>query len=335
MPTPESTSRPCYSLRLIRPFLRLLERHPAFPPELLAPLYALDPDERLPINAVHELLRGATELTGDPDLGLKAARELELGEFGAVEYVAQSARTVRDAIDVIGRYLHLVNDAIEFRLELQGKLAIVKLHNSVVMPRAAETFEVAAFQVAIRRRADADTLQGRTIHFTHERPSDVSEYEKTFDAEVLFSQPFTGFSFDAATLELPLPWRDPYLHEVLRRHADQAVASLPKVESFVERVRGLVLEDLPQNKASAKQIADRLHMSVRTLSRRLEEDGTSFRDLLNDVRKHLALRYASSTDLDLTEIAFLLGFSSSAVFHRSFKRWTGVTPRDYRQAHRG
>jgi AraC-like DNA-binding protein len=284
---------------------------------------------------VHELLRGAVEMTGDPDLGLKAARELEAGEFGALEYVALSSSTVRDAIEVVGRYMKLVNDAVDFKLELEGDLAIVKLENSVVMPRAAETFEAGAFHVAVRRRCGPETLQGRAVHFMHERPSDVSEYERTFDVEVKFSQPFTGFSLDRTALDTKLPWNDPHLHTILRQHADQAIASLPKVQSFAERVRALVVEDLPRGRATAKQIADRLHMSVRTLSRRLEDEHLTFRDLINDVRRHLALRYASTTDLDLTEIALLLGFSSSAVFHRSFKRWTNMTPIEYRHSHRG
>lgn len=334
--SPPSVSRPSYSMRLVRPFLRVIGRQPGLPAGFLDPLYALDPDDRLPIATVHELLRGALEITHDEDLGLEAARELEVGEFGVAEYVAMSADSVRAAVEVIGRYMKLLNDALDFQLDVQGDRAIVKLQSAVVLPRAAETFEAACFHVAVRKRFDAKTMPGGTVCFQHAQPADLSEYAKTFDdVQVLFSQPYTGFTFDRASLDIVLPSRDQHLHELMRRHADHALSELPKVQSFVERVRALIAEELKLGNATSTRIADRLHVSVRTLSRRLEEEGTTFRDLLNEVRKHLALRYAATTDMQLTEIALLLGFSSAAVFHRSFKRWTGKTPLEYRQARRG
>jgi AraC-like DNA-binding protein len=336
MQLPAVSTRPCYSLRLVRPFLRLLAQHPSVPPGLLDPLAAMDLDARLPVNTVHELLRGAVALTGDPDIGLKAARAFEPGEFGALEYAAFSADTVARAVEVIGRYLKLVNDAVDFQLRTQGALAVVELHNSVVMPRAAEAFEAAAFYVAVRMRCGTELLPGRSVSFTHEAPQDTREYERTFDTlQVRFGQPCAGFTFDAAALEKPMPAGDHQLHEILLRHVDHALAQLPKAESLVARVRELIVAELPTGKTDASWIAKRLHMSGRTLARRLEDEGATFRQLQNDVRKQLALRYASTTDLQLSEIALLLGFSSATVFHRSFKRWTGMTPVEYRQSHRG
>src|SRR6476619_4476015 len=98
-------------MRLVRPFLALLRKSPGFPVAILAPLEAMEPDERLPIPTMLELLRGGLEITGDQDLGLKAARMIEAGDYGALEYAASSASTVRAAFEVISRYLGLVNDA--------------------------------------------------------------------------------------------------------------------------------------------------------------------------------------------------------------------------------
>jgi AraC-like DNA-binding protein len=95
------------------------------------------------------------------------------------------------------------------------------------------------------------------------------------------------------------------------------------------------LKELEGGNPSAVRIASALHMSGRTLTRRLEDEGTTFKDLLDDLRKSLSLRYVGSTDLGLSEIAFLLGFSQSAAFHRAFKRWTQQTPLEYRRARRG
>src|SRR5688572_33213968 len=93
-----SFSRPCYSMRLVRPWLKCLRGYATVPPEVIAPLEALDVEDRLPMDALHELMRGAIVLTGDEDIGLKAARQIEKGSFGALEYAAGTARTGRDAV---------------------------------------------------------------------------------------------------------------------------------------------------------------------------------------------------------------------------------------------
>jgi AraC-like DNA-binding protein len=119
---------------------------------------------------------------------------------------------------------------------------------------------------------------------------------------------------------------------VLRKYADVLLAELPKAESLTERVRALITEQLVAGEPSAERIARALHMSRRTLARKLDQEGTSFKDLLEGTRRHLALRYVGGHDLGMTEIAFLLGFSQAAPFHRAFKRWTGQTPLEYRRA---
>jgi hypothetical protein len=107
---PHDTTQLCFSARLIAPFVALLRQLPNIPAEVLDPLENMDPDARLPITSVHELLAGAIHLTGDPDIGLKAAREIKPGMYGALEYAARSAATWGDAAATVGRYMRLVND---------------------------------------------------------------------------------------------------------------------------------------------------------------------------------------------------------------------------------
>src|SRR4051812_28503351 len=114
--TLESTQL-CYSARLVVPFVRYLRRLPAISPELLDPLNAIDPDERIPIATVHELLAGAIHLSGDLDIGLHAAREIVPGDYGALEYAARSAPTWGDGANLVGRYMRLINDALRFSLQ--------------------------------------------------------------------------------------------------------------------------------------------------------------------------------------------------------------------------
>ena len=100
-------------------------------------------------------------------------------------------------------------------------------------------------------------------------------------------------------------------------------------------MRSLIARDLAGGDASIDQVAKALSLSPRTLGRRLEEEGTTFKDVREDLRRRLALQYVGGQDLGLSEIAFLLGFSDAAAFHRAFKRWTGQTPLEYRRSKRG
>ena len=329
-------AQPCYAARLLRPYLRVLRRYPGFPAELLAPLDALDPDERVPIAPMLELLRAAVDMTGDPDLGLKAAREIEPGDYGAIEYVVNSASSMHAAMQLTGRYLPLINDALHFSLRVENRKALIQLDSRMVLPRAAVDFQSAAFYITTLHHR-ADTIDpDYEAWFTHPQPQSIAEYQRTFaPGRVRFNAAFNGFVLDARLLEQPFASADPRLHDVLRKYADVLMADLPKAESMTERVRSLITELLSSGEAGADRIARLLHMSRRTLARKLEHEGTSFKELLDDTRRRMALRYVGGHDLGLTEIAFLLGFSQAGPFHRAFRRWTGSTPLEYRRSRRG
>ena len=333
---PAQPSRPCYSMRLVRPFLRVLQRHPAIPEGMLDPLFALEADDRIPIETLHELLRGALVLTQDPYLGLKAGRELQIGEFGVLDYLTWSSPKLDDAIAIIVRYMQLVNDALTIRRESQGDFAIVRLESAVKLPASAEAFEVACFAVVLAMRFGSMEVPQHEVYFTHEAPLSVDEYELTFPrASLHFCQEFAGFRFPRWALDLELPSSDPHLHDVLLRHAETLLSGLPKVESFVARVREAVVGELRGGNPNAKHIARLVHVSTRTLARRLEEEGTNFRAVVDDLRRRMALSYAIDSDMQISEIALLLGFSNSSAFNHAFKRWTGEAPLDYRRARRG
>jgi AraC-like DNA-binding protein len=324
-------------MRLVRPFLKIFGRDPRFPKELLDPLWAMDPDERMPMTVSLELLRGGIAITGDENIGLKAAAEVERGDYGVLEYVARSAPTLGAATEILGRYLALVSDAVRFTLEVKDGRAQIRLESTVVLPRANADFQSAAFFWASRLMMGEDAVNHPVeVWFEHTEPADLSEYGQAFlGNKVMFGMPWNGFVFDAALLDQPMPGADDKLHVLIRKHADALLEELPRAQSFTQRVRELLLKELEGGNPSAVRIASALHMSGRTLTRRLEDEGTTFKDLLDDLRKSLSLRYVGSTDLGLSEIAFLLGFSQSAAFHRAFKRWTAQTPLEYRRARRG
>jgi AraC-like DNA-binding protein len=313
-----------YSIGFVRPFaIKFIEG-----------FRDLDSDARIPIAVAHTLLDTVVEAVGDPDFGLKAGRAISVGDIGALDYAMSSAATVHEAIEVAARYIRLVNDGLAIRLDVEGKRAIVRLESQVVLPRTAEDFLLSAFYRGQSHRLLRDPSQVE-CWFIHAEPGNKLEYERTFaPAIVRFSAPCCGIVFDKSYLETPLESADSKLHSVLRKHADQMLSELPKTRNLTEKIRTLIANELPHGQPRIGYIARQLSMSARTLERRLESDGTTFTQLLDDLRRGLAQQYVVSRDLSLSEVAFLLGFSHSAAFHRAFKRWTGQTPLVYRRTFR-
>jgi AraC-like DNA-binding protein len=324
----------CYSARLIEPFVRVLANDARIDGAALDALKTLDPDARVPIARAHELLELAVSWSQDPDLGLKAGQLMSTGDCGAVDYAISSAANVREAIAQATRFARLVNDVIALPLELEGERAVLRLECELPIPRAAADFMMAGF-FSTHARAWLVELAGLECWFRHPAPADTGEYVRTFgQARLRFAAPCYAFAFGQDALDAPLASANAKLHGVVRRHAELLLAQLPPAHSLTERVRHLLTGELAHRRLTAQRVAEQLRMSRRTLCRKLELEGTSFTALLADLRQRLALQYVGGQDLGLSEIAFLLGFSEAAAFHRAFKRWTGQTPLEYRRSAR-
>jgi AraC-like DNA-binding protein len=324
---------PTYAVQLAKPFWKVMRRYPQISSALLDQLEATPPDARLPVAAGQELLRSVVELTGEQDLGLLAARETELGGFAVLEYASASAPTWGEALQTLFRYSHLVNSAADFRLEQVADKARVVLHSTVPLTRAGTDYQSAAFHVAVSRWQQPAVTE-LEAWFPHPEPSDLSEYRATYGtARLVFGAPFCGFVFDAERLQTPLPSNEPALHGVLRQHADRLLAELAPRTELIAQVRSHLLSTLRGRPASAVEMAEKLGMTRRTLTRRLREEGTSFSEVLDELRHRTAVHYLESTQHSVEDIAFLVGFSEPSPFVRAFRRWTGMAPMAYRRGH--
>src|SRR5215510_14643354 len=205
---------PTFSLRLVRPFVvflrgRIPEKH-ALDPE------KIDPEARIPVSVAFQLLEGAVQLTGDPDLGLKAARFTGKGNYDLLEYTMVSAPTVRDANDVLRSFVQLLNSALDYSLEIQGDKVISRLSSRVPLPRAAADFQLAALYSASRRWLPPPPDAYQEVWFTYPEPADTQEHARSFPgAKVRFGAPFDAVVYERWYLDLPMPQADPKLHALL------------------------------------------------------------------------------------------------------------------------
>jgi AraC-like DNA-binding protein len=330
-----ATDQPCYAARLSRPFVNVMRRDPRVAPDSLRWLEQLDADERVPASTINQVLAAAETFTGDPCLGLKAAREMSFGDAGALDYAIGSAENLGAALSVLGRYMRLISDPLRITLEQREESALVRLESTVPLPRSAMDFALAGLLWNHAGAWPEEAVRALHVWFPYAAPRDPQEHRLTLgQAQLHFNAAFLGFGFPARCLAAPLRTTDANLHEILSRHAEREIAALPRPLELVERVRELIIAELPKGDANAFGLASELQMSRRTLNRRLEQQGTSVRVLLDEVRKQLSLRYLTQ-DVSIPEIALLTGFSEAAAFYRAFRRWTDQTPAEYRRTRRG
>ena len=158
----------------------------------------------------------------------------------------------------------------------------------------------------------------------------AAEYEKVFEAPIVFGATCNAIVTKASRLDAPMLHANPRIAAAFEIHATQLLDGLSRTRGIAGRVRQEVMAQLQTGIISMSETGSRLGMSVATLRRRLEEEGVTFSSIVDDVRKSLSKQYLGDAALSVTEIAFLLGFSSVTAFGRAFKRWTGVSPIAYR-----
>jgi len=317
--------------RMIRPFVQLLSsRYPGVVNASLEKFRGLTRVRRVDLLAAFETLEHWVKATGDEDLGLKAGALMCLGEGGVLEFALHSARCVREGMEVASKYAYLFSDALEPSLEVTGNRALIRLESKLPWPRAAADFTVSAwFTLHIRPQLmEAPEIE---VWFAHEAPASREEHDRIFaPAKVKFGMPYYGFAFDAAWADSPLASADPALHAMHCAYLESLGANHSESRTLAPRVRELIARQMRRGRPTALTVARQLKISRRTLSRRLDEEGTSFKAQLDNLRCELALGFVASPQLPLMDISARLGFSRVQGFHRAFRRWTGQTPLQYR-----
>ena len=291
-----------------------------------------NPDLRVSHALVDRMLRGAIMQSGERDLGLLAAEHLQPTHLDVVEYTARAQPMLRSAIERAIRYYALLHDGFEADLQLVGDRAIVTcgFRGGLEVSDAALEFVLAVHLMAARRMTGQPALAPIETHFAHARPKNTAVHQRIFRSPLQFSQPQNALIYSRAALDVPLPTADSGLARVLERHASESLQKLGRNTSLPERVRELVRQDLTSGKLTADNLARRLGMSSRTLHRRLVSEGSSYRGIIDDVRREIALRCLRDHQLSIREVGYLLGFTTGPAFHRAFRRWTGTTAAAFR-----
>lgn len=296
----------------------------------LDPALMADPDARVPGPAVLTLWEAATAATGDPDLGLHAA-EHAVGPSGIFEYVLRSAATLGEAWRRGSEYFRLVDSGLQPQLARPAAgVAELSFVLPVPLPRGIPEHLLAAFVLRGRESTRRDWAPTQ-VFFAHPRPRDVRTHTRIFRSELSFSAGRYAIRIAAEMLELPLVTADPGLSTVLDRYAREQLDRLPRGGDFSGQVRAEVSRQVCLGDPGASATARRLHISARTLHRRLQAAGTTHHAIVEEVRRELARRHLETGELSGGEIAFALGYSEASAFHRAFRRWYGCSTGQFKK----
>ena len=276
--------------------------------------------------------RVVEEVTGDPDIGLHLGFHVPTYKGQVLEYLFLSSPNFREGLKRAISYQRLLTDAADLNLyEADGESCVV-LNAAAEEIRRIRHFSECFVQGALAffRSVTDGRFEPVAVHFEHERPVGREQVESMLGCPVSFGQPDTRLYFRSAVLDQPSPHHEPGLLALHERFASEQVAELEK-QDIVGEVERFVAEQLDSGEVTLDSVAERLGIKPRTLRTRLTEANTSFNQVVAQFRYRLACRLLAATDESIDEIVYLTGFSEPSTFYRAFKRWSGMTPIEYRR----
>jgi AraC-like DNA-binding protein len=289
-----------------------------------------DPDARVPIAHVHAVWSKLIAHVPAADAQF-AGEPYTPADYGLVGFVVMTSATIDEALDHFIRYIGLWTDEPRFSRD-GSTVRLVYRHafpDTVGLRLATESAFIEIVHAA--RMLTRSELVPREVRFVHPMPRDPAGHRTFFGRDVEFGAPSHELVFRDEDLALPLVHAAPELVAYLKAAANQALARRGgDPASPLEMARTIIAEEISRKVPSIESVAKQLAISPRTLRRRLADANTSFRELLDETRAELARGYVRDRRIPLAEVAFLLGFSEPSTFHRAFKRWTQMTPAEWR-----
>lgn len=298
----------------------------------LSKLELSQPDRRLPVATMTQLVERARALTGEPALGIYFGLQMRISWHGYVGLAAMTAQNARQALELAARFVPTRTGALAFELDAEGRQAALLIHERADFGAARDAV-VLAIIVGIWQLGC--TLTGRQLSGSAElampEPPYIARFSSVMPGALRFDRPANRLLFDADVLALPLMTADPAALLLTCEQCERELEALGFVGPFLKRVRALALRG-SGGVRSIEEVAAQLHVSARTLKRRLSEQKTSYSQILDEERKRRALTLLRTTSLSVEEIAERLGYSDVANFGRAFRRLTQRTPGAVRQA---
>lgn len=302
----------------------------------LDPRRMQDPNARYPFPAMTRLWLSATEISADPCFGLEVGKRFHPTSLHAIGFAWLASDSLLDAMQRLARFLRVATTASAAEVTLENDGYALRLRPAIsadITPCAAPAAHdaTAAATVQMCRLSIGRQFRPTRIELPHDRPSPacVKKLVEQLRTPVVFATRDFGFVIDRRLAEKRLPSGNAELAHANEKVLIDYLAHLDR-NAIGERVKARLVDALPAGPVSEADMASSLNLSVRSLQRRLSEEDTSYKGVLDDTRRDLALTYLGNSRLSINEVTYLLGFSDPSNFTRAFKRWSGQTPSQYR-----
>ena len=290
-------------------------------------------NERINLAVYDRIQEKAMEVLDDPALGLHMGERTSPSALGLLGHLLISAPTILESFRLFFKYHRIVSDSEPSELSVDGDYATLTYdypRSTAVCNRIRAEFGLVQVGNLGRSMLGVD-LNAVEVRFEHPPTDYLSEYERIFKAPILFNQPKTQIVFPVDILQRRLLHADATMHALLMEEADKQLEQLQGRKTIADEVEQFLLHTMEDRKPTINRVAEHFGINERTLRRKLESQETSFSELLGKVQCKYAKNLLKDTEVPVESIAERLQFSEPSAFYRAFKRWTGLTPSEYRE----
>jgi AraC-like DNA-binding protein len=304
-------------------FLRSLDIDPAT---------VKSPDEYIPVETYLRIQDSAAEYIHDPYFGLHMGEYAEAGSWSILGYVMMNCKTLGEAFEKSGKYSRVIGNMIEGKARVKFKKVQMVLFTPPHLPKMSRHCYESTLSSSVRmmRLLSGVQVNPLEVTFVYPEPESTAEYERIFCCPVKFGQKENSMTLDWSIGSLPVRMANPSLLEHFEKYAQDFIAQMERNDEHTRAVTKIILSRLDDEDLTIQKVAKEMSVSVRTLQNHLEAEGVVFSDLLRDIRERLAKKYLHE-NYTVEQITYLLGFSEPSVFRKAFKKWSGLTPKEYRE----
>lgn len=328
---------PSVSVHFVRALLRGAERRQVDTGELLrsagvAPDLIERPQARIDAARYTALVQQTWLALQDEYMGFASVRS-KPGTFAAMGYLVIHCQTLESVYKRAANFYALFDQPICMQLEIDENEVSLVLHSEGALWDPDHFFQESLLVIWHRFSSWllGERIQLDKVCFDYPEPTHVGEYQHLFSSRLCFDEPRTRLCFHKRYLGRGLAQDERTLKEFLKSSPADLLAKPEDHSSYTARIRKLLSRDLSSTPPDFEQVADSLAVSPQTLRRRLRQENTSFQEIKDHLRRDVALYYLARPELSINEIAFRVGFTEPSTFHRAFKKWTGLTPGEYRE----
>jgi AraC-like DNA-binding protein len=293
------------------------------------------PATLISLNQIIEFYRRAARLVRDPHFAFHAGQRFHVATYGMYGFAILSSTNFRETMRFAIEYHRLATPTTNISFKEQdncGAWSIAPVPHprvDAVLYRFLVELQF-GIHLSLHRDVMGPSFVPREFHVTYEPPDDAEPYRTTFGCDVMFGQPENRIVFDAGWMDGTPQLGNEITYSSLVPMCEELLNELQLHAGLTGKVREMLLVNLARP-TSFEAVAKYLAMTPRTLRRRLQEENTSYRNLIDELRMHVAVKYLRDTELTIDNVADFLGFSDSANFRHAFRRWTGKAPQEFRR----